>query len=89
MKLHVKHNHSGFVFDLVKEFDCIRPLAKQINGIIKSFIALGCEREVVFEVSVGHSKVVKAIEMKEYRDADKEMDKWVKGLEYIFPEWDK
>ena len=51
MKLHVKHNHDGFVFDKVCEYDDIYSLSKEINKVIKAFAALDCDKsEVHFEI---------------------------------------
>ena len=87
MKLHVKHNHDGFVFDKVCEYDDIYSLSKEINKVIKAFAALDCDKsEVHFEIDHHGSIIKKSLLVVSYREADKEMDKFIKGLEYIWPE---
>ena len=90
MKLHVKHNHDGFVFDKVCKYDDIPCLAKEINKVIKAFAALECDKSVVsFEIDHNGSVIKKSLLVESYREADKEMDKFVRGLEYIWPEMAK
>ena len=87
MKLHVKHNHGGFVFDKVCSFENIKDLAKEINKVLKSFSALDCnEATVNFEIEYDGSLIKKSIFITDFRSADKVMDKFIRGLEYIWPE---
>ena len=87
MKLHVKHNHNGFVFDKVASFDNIKELSVEITKVLKSMAAFNCDESCLeFEIEYEGSLIKKSVVVKDYRTADRIMDKFIKGLEYIWPE---
>ena len=87
MKLHVKHNHGGFVFDKVCSFDNIKDLAQEVNKVLKSFAAFECDQATLnFEIEYEGSLIKKSVLVTDFRSADKIMDKFIRGLEYIWPE---